>query len=115
MSILQWDGHRLIQSVGSKDARSELGYVSYDKHSTKYVLWLKDFAGDFIGNPGQYVRGDSWDTMEEALENAANCPSAFLFHLKWMHSLDVAFCFMAMEFGNNRLEEIVAEHIKPTD
>ena len=113
MSTLQWDGHRLIQSVGSKNARAELGYVSYDKHSKKYVLWLKDLAGDFIGNPGQYVRGDSWDTMEEALEKAANCPSAFLFHLKWMHSLDVAFCFMAMEFGNKQLEEIVAEHIKP--
>ena len=40
MSTLQWDGHRIIQSVGSKNASAELGYVSYDKYSKKYVLWL---------------------------------------------------------------------------
>ena len=114
MSTLHWDGHRIIQSVGSKSASAELGYVSYDKHSKKYVLWLKDFAGDFIGNAGRYVRGDSWDTMEEALEKAATCPSAFLLHLKWMHSLDVAFGFMAMEFGDRQLERVVEDHIKPT-
>ena len=113
MSTLQWDGHRIIQSVGSKDASAELGYVSYDEHVRKYVLWLKDFAGDFIGNPSHYVRGDSWDTMEEAFEKAANCPSAFLLHLKWMRSLDIAFGFMAMEFGDRQLEGVVAEHIKP--
>ena len=52
--------------------------------------------------------------MEEALEKAANYPSAFLFHLKWMHSLDVAFCFLAMEFGDRQLEKIAVGHIKPT-
>ena len=114
MSTLQWNGHTIIQSVGSKNASAELGYVSYDRHSKKYVLWLKDFSGDFIGNPGRYIRGDSWDTMEEALEKAANCPSALLLHLKWMHSLDATFCFMAMEFGDRQLEKIVVEHIKPT-
>ena len=114
MSTLQWNGHRIIQSVGSKNASAELGHVRYDKRSKTYVLWLNDFAGDFVGNPGQYVRGDSWDTMEEALEKAASCPSASLFHLKWIHSLDVAFCFMAMEFGDRQLEKIVVEHIKPT-
>ena len=114
MSTLKWNGHRIIQSVGSKNASAELGYVGYDEHSKKYVLWLKDLAGDFIGNPGRYVRGDSWNTMEEAFEKAAHCPTAFLLHLKWMHSLDVAFGFMAMEFGDRQLERIVAEHIKPT-
>lgn len=114
MSTLQWNGHRIIQSVESKNESAELGYVSYDQHSKRYVLWLKDFAGDFIGNPGRYVRGDSWETMEEAFEKAANCPSAFLLHLKWMHSLDTAFGFMAMEFGDRQLERVVAEHVKPT-
>ena len=114
MSSLQWDGHRIIQSVGSKKATAELGYISHDKHSGKYVLWLKDFAGDFIGNPGHYVRGDSWDTLNEALEKAANCPSASLMHLKWMHSLEIEFGFIAMEFGDPQLEKIVANQIKPT-
>ena len=114
MSSLQWDGHRIIQSIGSKKMNAELGYISHDKHSGKYVLWLKDFAGDFIGNPGNYVRGDSWDTLEEALAKAANCPTAFLMHLKWMHSIDIEFGFMAMEFGDSQLERIVADHIKPT-
>ncbi len=114
MSSLLWDGHRIIQSVGSKKASAELGYISQDKHSGKYVLWLKDFAGDFIGNPGGYVRGDSWDTLNEALEKAANCPSAFLMHVKWMHSLEIEFGFMAMEFGSPQLEKIVADQIKPT-
>ena len=114
MSSLQWDGHRIIQSVGSKKASAELGYISHDKHSGKYVLWLKDFAGDFSGNPGHYVRGDSWDTLDEAHKEAANCPSAFLVHLKWMHSLDMEFGFMAMQFGDAQLEKIVADQIKPT-
>lgn len=114
MSSLQWDGHRIIQSVGSKNASAELGYVSHDKQSSKYVLWLKDFAGDFVGNPGSYVRGDSWDTLVEALEKAATCPSAFLMHLKWMRSLEIEFCFMAMEFGESQLEKMVSEQIKPT-
>ena len=114
MGSLQWEGNRIIQSVGSKDASAELGYVAYDEHSKKYVLWLKDFAGDFIGNPGHYVRGESWNTMEEAFEKAAGCSTAFLLHMKWMHSLDIAFSFMAMEFENPELEKVVEDHIKPT-
>jgi len=114
MSTLNWDGHRIIQSVNSKQASDELGYISHDKHSGKYVLWLMDQTGDFLGNPGSYVRGDSWDTLEEALEKAASCPRAFLMHLKWIHSLEIEFGFMAMEFGHPDLENVVANHIKPT-
>lgn len=68
MSSLHWNGHRIIQSIGSEGASAELGYVSYDEHTKKYVLWLKDFAGDIVGNPGHYVRGDSWDSLVEAQE-----------------------------------------------
>lgn len=114
MSSLQWQGRYIIQSVASKKASAELGYVSQDEHSGKYVLWLKDFAGDFIGNPGQYVRGDSWDTLDEAHNKAANSPSAFLMHLKWMRTLNMEFGFMAMQFGEAQLEKIVDDHIKPT-
>jgi len=112
MSVLHWEGDRIIQSVGSKGASAELGYISHDKHSGKYVLWLKDFDGAFIG-PGRYVRGDSWDTLDQAHERAANCPSTFLMRLKWMRSLGVEFGFMAMKFGNPQLEKVVADQIKP--
>ena len=93
MSSMWWDGNRIMQSVGSRDSSAELGYVGHDKHAKKYVLWLKDYGGDFIGNAGHYVRGDTWTSMEEAREEAPRCASAFLLHLKWMHSLGpVPFC-----------------------
>ena len=108
-----WEGNRLLQGVGSTNASAELGYVRYDEHSKQYVLWLKDYEGDFVGNPGRYVRGDTWNSMEEARQGAAQSPSAFLLHLKWMHSLDRSFCFMAMEFGDRQLDRIVSDHVKP--
>ena len=113
MSSMWWDGNRIMQSVGSRDSSAELGYVGYDKHAKKYVLWLKDYGGDFIGNAGHYVRGDTWTSMEEAREEAPRCGSAFLLHLKWMRSLERSFCFMAMQFGDRQLDGLVEEHVKP--
>lgn len=113
MSTMWWEGNRILQSVGSKNASAELGYISYDKHSEKYVLWLKDYDGDFIGNPGHYVRGETWETLDEAKAEATQSACAFLLHLKWMHSLDSSFCFLAMQFGDKQLDKVVAEHVKP--
>ncbi len=113
MSTMWWEGDRILQSVGSKNASAELGYVSYDIHSKQYVLWLKDHDGDFLGNPGKYVRGETWESMDEAKAEAAGSACAFLLHLKWMHSLDSSFCFLAMEFGDQQLDKVVAEHVKP--
>ena len=111
MSQMQMRGNHVFQSVGENE--DELGYISYDKHSKKFVLWGKDFNGDFIGNPGRYVRAGEWDTIDEARLKAMSSPAAFLLHLKWMNSLERSFGFLAMQFGDRQLDMIAREHIKP--
>lgn len=111
MSAIHWRGNHIFQSVG--DNESELGHVNLDQNTGTYVLWLKDFDGDFVGNPDSYVRGDEWHTLQEAREEAAGSPTARLLHLKWMHSLRQTFGFLAMQFGDRQLEKLSTDHIKP--
>lgn len=111
MSAMTWVGDRIIQSVGENS--NELGYIAYGRQSKTYVLWLKDNDGDFVGNPGQYVRGGEWPTIDEARIKAMSSPGAFLLHLKWMNSLGRSFGFLAMQFGDRQLDELAHAHIKP--
>jgi len=83
MSSIKWRGDHLIQQVGKHT--EELGYVRYEENTKNYVLWCKDTRGVFGG--GQYIRGDSFPTMQAAKEQASGCVSAFLFHLMWMFGL----------------------------
>ena len=110
MSLMSIAGDQITQSF--KENSSELGYIAYDRHSEKYVLWLKDIKGDFIGNPGQYVRGGEWESLEDARNEAMSSPAAFLMHLKWMNSLELSYGFLAMQFGDPQLEQLAQDHIK---
>lgn len=112
MSGMHLLNDRITQSLG--DEREELGYIGYDRQSKTYVLWLKDIEGDILGNPGGYVRGDQWNSLEEAREMAMQSPSAMLLHMKWLRSLKRPFGFLAMEFGDPQLERLAKDHIKPT-
>ena len=86
MSSIIWDNgaDRLIQQLD--DQTDELGYVTHEPASGKYVLWLKDVRDIVVGR-GYYVRGDVFDSREDALRRAASSPTAFIMHLAWMYSL----------------------------
>ena len=77
-----------------------------------HVLWLKDHDGVFNA-PGSYVRGDEWPTLQEAKANAARSPTAFLANRMWMKLTGQRYGFLAMQYGDEELEKLAAEHIKP--
>ena len=83
MSSITWRGNRLIQRVTSRGMEEELGYVDLDVSSGKYVLWLKDTKNAFAVNNG-YIRGDEFDSINDAKRNAAGSVSATLMHHMWM-------------------------------
>ena len=83
MSAINWQGNRLVQRVASRGKEEELGYVQFDAPSGKYVLWLRDTRSAF-GMNGGYVRGDEFDSLKDAKENAASSMSARLMHHMWM-------------------------------
>ena len=91
MGVISWQGNRLNQGVlrDGKEVVEDLGYVSYDEHSGKYVLWLKDTRNLFENM--EYIRGDEFESMEDAHKNAARSVSAMLFHTMWRpgHSGDL--------------------------
>lgn len=111
MSEMFMADDRIFQAVERNS--SELGYIAPDRHSGKYVLWLKDIKGDFIGNPGHYVRGGEWTSVEDARNEAMRSPAAFLMHLKWMNSLERSYGFLAMQFGDRQLDQLAQHHLKP--
>ena len=110
MSSISWVGNRLVQGV--KQRKGELGYVAFDEHTKTHVLWLKDHDGVFT-TPGSYVRGDEWPTLREAKANAAGSPTAFLAHCMWMKLEGHRYGFLAMQYGEDELENLAARHIKP--
>ena len=83
MSPITWQGNRLIQQVASRGMEEELGCVDLDASSGKYVLWLKDTRNAFAVNSG-YIRGDEFDSINDAKRNAAGSVSANLMHHMWM-------------------------------
>jgi hypothetical protein len=85
LSSITWDNaDRLIQRMG--DQTAELGYVAHERDTHRYVLWLKDVSGNVVGR-GYYVRGEVFESRDDALLRAASSPSAFIMHLVWMFSL----------------------------
>ena len=81
MSSVTWNGDKIMQHAGTDDA--ELGYISLDKPSGTYVLWLKDTCGVLDLNGG-YIRGDEFASMAEAKEKGASSGSAFIMHYIWI-------------------------------
>lgn len=82
MSDMHWVGDKIIQTAGEEQA--ELGYVEFENDTRLYVLWLKDYGGGFSSHPGGYVRGEDWDTLDDAKANAITTASAKLLHLAWL-------------------------------
>ena len=115
MSVLWWVGQdHIFQAIEVGDETSaELGYVRYDEHSKTWVLWLKDHFDDY-GQGSRYMRGDEWGSYEEAKANAMSSASARLFNLRYLMSLDTARCFMAMQFGDPQLDQVVKDYIRPS-
>ena len=110
MSSIVWRGNRLMQRVGNEE--SELGYVQFEEHTRRCVLWLKDHVGAFLSK-GSYVRADTWSSMDEAKVKAASSPSAFLAHLMWMKSLGSRYGFLAMQYDDPKVEQLAESYIKP--
>ena len=96
MSSINWNGNRVMQRVGN-DAE-ELGYVDLDSNSGTYVLWLKDTCG-VLDLSGGYIRGDEFESMSDAKNEAASSPSAFIMHYIWLRRAT-----------RNRAIEAVDEH-----
>ena len=84
MSSITWNRDRLVQQVGNES--EELGYVSLDKNSGTFVLWLKDTCG-VLDLHGGYIRGDEYASMADARSKAASSPSAFIMHYIWMRKV----------------------------
>ena len=85
MSNMRWeDDQKIVQ--GLRDQTAELGYIGAETHTGKFVLWLKDNEGIFGAKDG-YIRGDEWDSLDEAKQRAIDSTSARLAHFIWLQSL----------------------------
>ncbi len=112
-------GNRVIQKVGGEEG--ELGYIKKDESTGKYVFWVKNHVGVFLGNQSSYDRGDEWPTLEEAKEKVLTSVSANLAHWSWMQlvearrlkqSIGVGYGFLAMQFNECEMEDFFSKHLK---
>ncbi len=78
------DDGKIVQ--GRRDQTAELGYIGHEKQTGKFVLWLKDPEGIFGAKDG-HIRGDEWDSLDEAKQRAIDSTSARLAHFMWLQSL----------------------------
>ena len=81
MSTMTWDGNRIMQQVGRN--KEELGDIRFDENTKTWVLWLKDAFG-VLGLNGGDIRGDEYESDEEAKDKAMVSPAAFIMHYIWI-------------------------------
>ncbi len=85
MSGMRWeDDGKIVQEL--RNQKAELGYIGHERDTGKFILWLKDPEGIF-GNKAGYIRGDEWDSLDEAKQRALDSTSARLAHFMWLQSL----------------------------
>ena len=96
MALVRWEGNTVIQFLG--DETAELGLIDQDPGTGKYVLWLKDPFSE------TYLRGENFESEQEARDNALDTPSANVVYLIWLrhrvlHTLRAALIELCSEFG----------------
>lgn len=84
VSGVGWSGNRLIQKVRGRE--EELGYISLEPTSGKYVLWLKDAFG-VATTAGAYIRGEEYPSVDVARAQALDAQLVFIWHLIWMRGV----------------------------
>ena len=84
MSGVRWSGNRLIQRVRGRE--EELGYISLEPDSGKYVLWLKDTFGAAT-TAGAHIRGEEYPSMDVARAQTLDAQLVFIWHLIWMRGV----------------------------
>ena len=67
--------------MGAAGRCAELEYIQHDDHQSKFVLMLNGESFRFLSH---HIVGEKCDTLEEAKENAAGCPTAGLAHHMWL-------------------------------
>ena len=81
MSSIHRSEKLLMQRIGNRT--DELGYIDWDPNSESCVLWLKDTCG-VLGLRGGYIRGESFESEQYAMDNAMSSPSASVMHFLWI-------------------------------